>query len=225
MKSIHLFGQSFRVIVAAILITGQMLPADTRSPRASATDLLIQKARSLEARERADLAAQVWQQVLITNPNQPDALAGLARWAKRSGKNDEANAYLAKLRRVSPDAPVLTQLDSPDTAHGASGRLEEAGKLAASGKPDEAMRIYREVFGSAPPAGGWAVAYYETLANTPGGLGPALAALRKLAAAYPDVPIYQLAAGKLMTYQPATRQAGIALLSSVSGSTGANSEA
>jgi Tfp pilus assembly protein PilF len=225
MKPITLLAHSLRVAVAFALLTTQVLPAEDLRPRATVLDMLIQKARSLEARDRDDLAAQVWQQVLVTNPNQPDALAGLARWAKHSGKSEEANAYLSRLRRASPDAPALNQLEPVDSTHKSSGRLDEAGKLAANGHFDEAMRIYREVFGTTPPAGGWTFTYYETLANTAGGFEPAVAALKKLAATYPDVPAYQAAAGKLMTYRPASRQAGIALLSSVSGSTSAASKA
>ncbi|MFL6450090.1 MAG: cellulose synthase subunit BcsC-related outer membrane protein [Bryobacteraceae bacterium] len=225
MKLFTLFPQSVRASVAVLLLVSQTLPAEQLRPHTSAMDLLIQKARSLEARDRADLAAQVWQQVLVTDPNQPDALAGVARWAKRSGKNEEANGYLSKLRRVAPDAPALTQLDSPEVARQSSDRLNEAAKLAAKGQSDEAMRIYREVFGSAPPPGGWATAYYETLANTSGGFEPALAALQKLAATYPEVPNYKLAAGKLMTYRPATRQAGVTLLASIPQSTAAGAKA
>src|SRR4051812_10425323 len=225
MKLFNMFSQSVRASVAIVLLVSQSLPAQQLRPHTSALDLLIQKARSLEARDRADLAAQVWQQVLVTNPSQPDALTGLALWAKRSGKNDEANKYLSRLRRVAPDAPALTQLDSPDVAKQSSNRLDEAAKLAARGQSDDAMRIFREVFGSAPPPGGWATAYYETLANTSGGFEPAVAALQKLADTYPEVTSYKLAAGKIMTYRPGTRQAGINLLASIPPATAVGAKA
>jgi tetratricopeptide (TPR) repeat protein len=206
-------------------VLAEQYPVEAARSHSVGLDLLVQKARSLEARDRADLAAQVWQQVLVTMPNQPEALAGLARWSKRSGKNEEANSYLSRLRRVAPDASALTQIDAADSISKASGRLREAQKLSVAGHPEDAMRIYREVFGAAPPPGGWAVAYYETLANTAGGFEPAVRALQRLASSYPDVPIYRLAAGRLMTYKPATRQTGIALLSSISGSTAAAAKA
>ena len=37
------------------------------------------KARALEARGRPDMAAQLWQQVLLSDPKNAEALAGLAR--------------------------------------------------------------------------------------------------------------------------------------------------
>src|SRR4051794_3755176 len=138
------FRVKFKAVFASFVFAGALLQG-AAAERSSAIDLLIQKAHSLEARDRADLAAQVWQQVLITNPNQPDALAGLARWAKRSGKMEEANSYIAKLRKVSPDATALSQLDTPDSSKTQKTRLDEAAKLAAAQRYDEAMRIYREV--------------------------------------------------------------------------------
>ena len=105
MKLVNIFSQSVRASVAVVLLVSQSLPAQQLRPETSALDLLVRKARSLEARDRADLAAQVWQQVLVTNPNQPDALAGLALWAKRSGKNEEANNYLGKIAPCCSGCP------------------------------------------------------------------------------------------------------------------------
>ncbi|MBV8709120.1 MAG: tetratricopeptide repeat protein, partial [Acidobacteriaceae bacterium] len=214
----------FKTVIVSFVFAGALLQG-AAADQSSAVEHLIQKARSLEARDRADLAAQVWQQILINNPNQPDALAGLARWAKRSGKVEEANAYMAKLRKVSPDGGAWAQLDSPDTSKTQKARLDQAAKLAAAQHFDEAMRIYRDVFGPTPPAGGWALAYYETLAHTPDGFEPAMAALKKLANEYPEVQDYQVTAGRLLTYRPGTRLAGVSLLSTVEGSTPAAAKA
>ena len=104
MKSITLLAQSLRVAVAFALLT-QVLSAEDLRPRATVLDMLIQKARSLEARDRDDLAAQVWQQVLVTNPNQPDALAGLARWAKHSGRSEKRTLISA----VCAESPPMPQ--------------------------------------------------------------------------------------------------------------------
>ena len=48
----------------------------------SATQTLLDKAHALEVRGRLDMAAQTWQQVLLADPNNVDALSGLARAAK-----------------------------------------------------------------------------------------------------------------------------------------------
>ncbi len=201
----------------ALAIAGALSMGAAPGTTPSTVGLLVQKARSLEARDRADLAAQVWQQVLIADPKQPDALAGLARWAKRSGRVSEANAYIDKLRAVDPSSSALTEVNSGSANSPHTDRLAEAAKLAADQRYEEAMAIYRELFGDNPPAGGWSLAYYETEAQTPQGFEPAVAALKKLAREHPDLPEYQIAAGRLLTYRRPTRESGIALLAGVGG--------
>ena len=75
--------------------------------------MLVQKAQSLEARDREDLAAQVWQQILVANPDHPVALAHLARWAKRSNRSDEAKSFLERLKRVSPESAACFLWPAP----------------------------------------------------------------------------------------------------------------
>lgn len=187
-----------------------------------AVDLLLNKARSLEGRGRMDLAAQTWQQVLLADPNQPEALAGMARWSKQSGNQEEARKYVERLRRVHPNDPELGRIEaikvlSPQQR----GRLDEAGRLARAGKADEAFHIYREVFGNTPPLGDWAVAYYETEAASSGGRENALNALRALAKRYPSNESYRLALGRLLTYEPKTRLEGVQMLSTLHGAAAA----
>src|SRR5215813_10454679 len=74
-------------------------------------DILLGKARSLEARGRMDLAAQNWNQVLLVNPNQSDALAGLARYAKQNGDAAGVRTYLDRLRKVNPRDPAITAVE------------------------------------------------------------------------------------------------------------------
>ena len=51
----------------------------TGNLRRPTTQPLLDKARALEVRGRVDLAAQIWQQVLLGDPNNTEALGGLAR--------------------------------------------------------------------------------------------------------------------------------------------------
>jgi len=183
----------------------------------TATGLLLEKARAQQGRGRMDLAALTWQQVLLADPNQEEALASLARYAKQNGKAAEATAYLNRLRRVNPNNPAIAEIEKSKVVAEQRPRLNEAGRLAAAQQYEEAMKIYREVFGDRPPAGGWALAYYETEAATPGGWEPATAGLQDLTKKYPQDQDYRLALGKLYTYRPQTRDRGIRLLESIPG--------
>src|SRR5664279_3166395 len=117
----------------------------------TATDLLLAKARSLEGRGLMDLAAQSWQQVLMSDPNQPEALAGLARWAKQNGRTEESQQYLDRLRAVAPNDPAIARItDLKVIGPKQRVRLEEAGRLAGAHQYEDSMRIYREVLGDDP---------------------------------------------------------------------------
>src|ERR1700722_7280836 len=80
---------SIRRLSAALLLGSLTFAPFTVKLRAqtaeSATQSLLDKAHALEVRGRLDMAAQTWQQVLLADPNNVDALAGLARSAKLSG--------------------------------------------------------------------------------------------------------------------------------------------
>ncbi len=96
-------------------------------------------------------------------------------------------------------------------------RLAEASRLARAGHADDAVRIYREVFGNDPPPGDWAIAYFETMAASTAGREPAIENLRHLTQRYPENQQYRLSLARLLTYDAKTRQEGVQMLASVAG--------
>ncbi|HEV2322898.1 MAG TPA: cellulose synthase subunit BcsC-related outer membrane protein [Terracidiphilus sp.] len=180
-------------------------------------DILLSNARSLEARGRIDLAAQNWHKVLLVNPNQAEALAGLARSAKENGRGDEERSYLDRLRKLNPHDPQIAAVEklrvfTPEER----SRLDEAGRLAMQHKPDQAMAIYREVLGEQqPPLGKWAQPFYETEAASSGGREKAISQLRQLCAENPRQEVYRLWLASLLTWDPKTRLEGFRLLESI----------
>ena len=182
----------------------------------SSEDLLLSKARSLEGRGRGDLAAQTWEQVLIADPVQAEALAGLARYYKQAGKPDQARTYLDRLRKVNPNDAAIKEIEAmAATSPKQDAKLKEASRLVHEQNYEEAMRLFREVFGNQPPAGDWSIAYYETEAATPGGWTPAVEHLRELIGRYPDNQEYRLTLGRLLTYHPETRSEGVHTLEAI----------
>ena len=82
-----------RLWAPAILLGGMVLAtsvgraeaqaAQSASPTVqSATRSLLDKAHALELRGRMDLAVQTWQEVLLADPRNTEALGGLARAAQ-----------------------------------------------------------------------------------------------------------------------------------------------
>src|SRR5579862_8687560 len=168
----------FRLMLALLLLVTASVPSKAQG----GVDILLSKARSLEARGRIDLAIQNWKKVLLVNPNQTEALAGMARSAKENGQANDERSYLDRLRKVDPRNPQIAAIEKMHVLTADErGRLDEAGRLAMQHKPDEAMKIYRQVFGDQqPPLGKWAQPYYETEAESTGGKQIAVSQLRKL---------------------------------------------
>ncbi|WP_263365898.1 cellulose synthase subunit BcsC-related outer membrane protein [Edaphobacter bradus] len=207
---------SIRPFVAAILLgtasfapLGIGLRAQTTE---STTQALLDKAHALEVRGRMDMAAQTWQQVLLNDPKNVDALAGLARAARMSGNEALAGTYLDRLRAINPNDPNIERIERMGSQQNQAAELQQAGKYAKAGQYAQAMTIYRKVFGNTPPPGDWALAYYETESATDDGRAHAIAGLRALTEKYPSDSRYQIALGRILTYNPQTRAEGRKLL-------------
>jgi tetratricopeptide (TPR) repeat protein len=198
---------SIAVLALAALVC--MAPAHAQSV---AVQSLLQKAQSQEQSGHVDLAAQTWQQVLLSDPNNQEALAGLGRWAKLSGNDAEAQTYIDRLRALNPNSPEIARIEALVSNKTQNERLQQAAELAKNGHNEEAVNIYRQAFGSHPPDN-WALAYYDTEAGVPALLPDAINGLRGLAAKYPSVPQYTIDLGRILTYDPGTRAEGEKILS------------
>jgi len=208
----HTFRLPLLLILAFVVAVSA--PSETQG---GGVDILLAKARSLEARGRLDLAVQNWRKVLLVNPDQTEALAGLARSAKQNGQTGEENSYLDRLRKINPRDPAIAAVENfrvftPEER----SRLDEAGRLAMQHKPDEAMKIYRQVLGEQqPPPGKWAQPFYETEAGSTGGKEKAISQLRQLCSQNPNQEAYRLWLASLLSYDPQTRIEGFHLFESI----------
>ena len=173
---------------------------------------LAEKARALEARGRPDMAIQLWQQILLSAPSNTEALEGLAKDLKLTGSNDLANQTLDRLRRINPNDPNIARIQAMTTAREEGEQLRRAGELTRQGRNDDAMRIYRQLYGDQPPNGDIALAYYQTLYGTSTGKQAAIAGLRTLVVRNPGDPRCSIALGTVLTYDQRTRAEGIRIL-------------
>lgn len=207
----------FNLRLSLLLMLALIVPVSAWSQTQGGVEILLAKARSLEARGLMTLAADNWRKVLLVNPNQTEALAGLARNAKEDGQTSRENYYLDRLRKVSPRDPEIAAVEklrvfTPEER----SRLDEAGRLAMKHEPDGAMKIYREVLGNGqPPLGKWAQPYYETEAASTGGRARAIAQLRQLCTEHPQQEAYRLWLASLLSYDPKTRMEGFQLFESI----------
>jgi tetratricopeptide (TPR) repeat protein len=212
-----------------LAVAGLALGIAARPAEAQATaeQQLVARARALDAQGRHDLAADNWRQVLLIDPKQADALAALAAYSRSIGDSAHADQYQRQLGSAGGGAPVGEGKNGAGKSEAGSGdaRLQQAAKLAAQHRYSEALALYRQVFGSTPPAGPWAVAYYQTEAAVPEELASAVAGLRSLIVKYPQDPTYKLALGEVLSYRPATRLEGARMLAELHGSSAQNEQA
>jgi tetratricopeptide (TPR) repeat protein len=199
-----------------LVLLAFLVPATLAAQTRDGVDVLLGKARSLEVRGRMDLAAQNWSQVLLVDPNQREALAGLARHAKQSGDANNERLYLGRLRKLNPTDPAIAAIERMRVlTRQEQARLDEAGRLAAQKRPDEAMKIYLQLFGDEPPWGKWAETYYDTLALSTGGRPKAIARLRTLSSRDPDNEVYRLWLARILSYDEKTRMEALRLFGSI----------
>ncbi len=195
--------------VAAFFAAGpvQML-AQTNS---GAEQMLVQKAKKLEAAGQPNLAAQVWKQVLLVDPNNVQAIAGLARWEKYRGNQAESEKYVKRLQQLAPDNSELGKIEATQSEKDESSQIARAAHLAQEGHPRQAVEIYRRAFGNHPPDN-WAQAYYDTEAAIPSMRADAIQGLRSLVSRFPRNNAYAIDLGRNLTYDPRTRAEGIRIL-------------
>ena len=141
------------VCLAIVANVGSAQKSDKPSDAEHTRQVLVANARALDARGRPDMAIQLWHQILLSDPNNAEALAGLARDYKLSGNIRESDQTLEKLRTINPNDPALSQIEALPTGHDQNNQLHHAGELARQGKNDEAMNIYRQLYGDHPPDG------------------------------------------------------------------------
>src|SRR5207248_2689708 len=126
---------------------------------------------------------------------------GRFRFAARSGRSEEAKAYLAHLLKANPkhpDVPVLRR--EVELGPRSGPMLASARKLVHEGKKAEGAAKYAELFGEAGPPGDLALEYYQTLAGAPNGWQRAREGLARIVRRSQGEPRFKLELGKILTY-------------------------
>jgi cellulose synthase operon protein C len=135
--------------------SAQIRPVQTADQAPDTTERsLLDHAHALELSRRLDAAAQTWQQVLLADPNNTEALAGLARSAKASGNPALAKVYLDRLPAIKPNDPSLIPAEDVSARAIKTNPASETAwrdlfiAQSKSGKTTEALNTERRL----PPA-------------------------------------------------------------------------
>ncbi|AVP56384.1 cellulose biosynthesis protein BcsC [Pulveribacter suum] len=193
---------------------GLSVPAQAQD---TATKTLIEQGQYWQSRGDAQRAIESWQKLLRVDPNQPDALYGMARAQLQGQHVEEAQRYLEQLRRAHPGHRLVERLQQEIGVQRNSAQVQQARELARTGQAEQAMGNYQAALGNQAPTGPLALEYYQTLGGTSGGWDEARRGLERLARESPDDAKISLALAQHLTYREATRREGIAQLARLAG--------
>lgn len=185
--------------------------------------MLFQQAEYWRERQRADLAGQALQRVLIVEPDNREALYRLATSALDDGMVERAEEWEKRLASVAPGDPKVAELRQARRLRGANAALlEQARAEASAGRYERATDMYQGLLSSANEAqeslGGEEIPkdlvpeYYLTLAGDESGWEEARQALGRWNERYPEDAPIATALAQVLSYREATRRNAIDML-------------
>lgn len=179
---------------------------------------LIEQGQYWASRGDDQRAAEAWGRALRSDPDQPEALYGLAMIGLGNKRMAEGQKFLGQLKRMHPDSPLVARLEQEIALRGgdAPRQIDKARELAQAGDSDGAVAQYRSALAGKAPQGPMALEYYQTLGYTEKGWDEARSGLEQLARQSPDDYQVKLALGQLLINREATRAAGIRQLQRLS---------
>jgi tetratricopeptide (TPR) repeat protein len=119
-------------LLAGVAATSALSPQAglARQSSQQGVTALVRQAAFWRERGRKDLAGQSLQRALAADPNNVEALAAMARYAREDGDIATAERWSARLRKVAPNDPRLRQPAAPVTAQPSAGQAR--GPIAAA---------------------------------------------------------------------------------------------
>ena len=181
-----------------------------------ASKKLIESARYWQSKENYERAETIWNRVLLSNPNQAEAIYGIAQSQLKKNNISGVNQSIEKLKKVDSSSRYIALIEQDITLSSTQNSkiLYSAQLLAASNKIDEAVAQYNILFAGKEPQGSLAIEYYAALSHTNvNGVINARTGLERISKQYPQNNAIKLELGKTLLLQENTRLGGIELLS------------
>ncbi|MFP3369002.1 cellulose synthase complex outer membrane protein BcsC [Pseudomonas sp. SIMBA_068] len=148
---------------------------------------LLDQVRRGEALHRDDLVRDALGRLQLLEPRNPDVLLAALSLALREKNITEAEQLSARINALAPgslqarQAARLLALQQPQTAR----RLQQARLLAVTGRNQEALAVYEQLFAGEPPSLELALDYWRVRGNLPGQRPEAIRQLQQLDQQYP----------------------------------------
>jgi len=180
-----------------------------------ASKKLIESARYWQSKENYERAETIWNRVLLSNPNQAEAIYGIAQSQLKKNNISGVNQSIEKLKKVDPNSRYIALIEQDvSTNSGPNAQiLNKARLLGETDKFDEAITQYDILLKGKTPQGPLALEYYDRLGHTANGWKTAKTGLERLSKESPNNPQISLALGNLLIRNESTRIEGSEQLS------------
>ncbi len=172
------------------------------------------KARYWQSLGRADKATEAWGKILLSMPENQEAILWLGINNAYAGNSKVAKRYLEQLEKSGAKSTSITilkraiKMGVPEASY-----LKKARALAKDKKAKEAIAQYQLAFHNIKPTGHLAAEYYQTAASLPNGWEEASKGLKTLAEVFPKQDEYQYIYARHLSYKESTRRTAIDRLS------------
>ena len=177
------------------------------------TNTLFKQAQFWHDKQQLGLAKQSLNRILLTEPNNADALYLMSLWSMENGDVVEAERWKSRFVQAAPRDPRVQSLnDISGLSSLSKEQLNYARELAASGNIPAALAAYEKIFKNGNPPRSLASEYYLTMSGDPNRYNEAVTKLVQYIRQTPNDDGAKIAYGKLLTYRDSTRRQGIELL-------------
>ncbi|MBT9513468.1 MAG: BCSC C-terminal domain-containing protein [Acidovorax sp.] len=198
------------------LLASLMAPAAAWA-QSGAEQTLLDQGQYWQERGDTERAGEAWQKLLRINPQNAQALYGMALVELNAQRPEGAQRYLTQLQAAHPRSPLVSRLQESIRTGRNAPQIETARQQARSGQASQALSTYQAALGDRAPTGPLALEYYQTLGATAGGWDEARRGLSRMAQESPEDPQIALALAQHLTYRESTRRDGIAQLARLAG--------
>lgn len=171
------------LMLAALTCQATAQPKDADEQR----QWLLDQVRRGEALHRDDLVRDALGRLQLLEPRNPDVLLAALSLALREKNSTDAEQLSARISAIAPcslqarQARRLLELQQPERVR----QLQQARLLAVTGRNEEALAAYEQLFAGEPPSLELALDYWRVRGNLPGQRPEAIRQLQQLDRQYP----------------------------------------
>ncbi len=176
-------------------------------------DRLLKQAKFWHDRNQFNKAAQALNRVLLTEPNNEDALYFMSLWSSEINQLSTARTYRERLAKAHPQSAYLQQLDNLHSlSEMSTEQLNHARNLSSSGNVVEAIAEYKKLFNGSRPPQSLVSEYYLTMSGDKNYYDKAVRGIVEYIRDNPNDINAQVTYGKILTYRKNTLRKGIEVL-------------